>query len=430
MNRALSCAALLASLVGCGGSHAPPAPPTTPEAPPAAAPETPPAIVPAAEITEADRVELARGERFAFALFDRVRTNRGNLVFSPASVRIALAMTYAGARGETARQMATTLAIGDGDASGMHRAYADALREWNSTSSATLRVANRLYAERSAPIEAPFLAITRDAYAAEAQSVDFVNAFEPTRLEINRWVADRTERRIEDLLPQGSLTSLTRLVLANAVYFKGSWQTRFDPARTTPEPFTLADGGRPSVNMMRMRSRFAFAHHPDGLRILEMPYAGDELRMVFLLPDATDGLEALEARLDADALRRFRAATHEVELDVGIPRFRLAPTTVRLGPTLAAMGMPIAFGDQADFTGIAQVPGGLYISEVFHKAFVELNEEGTEAAAATAVVIATRGAYQPEPERPRFVADHPFLFALVDRRTDTVLFLGRVADPR
>lgn len=436
MNRALPRLALLATLAGCGSTppidrpqgEAPRPEVVTP--PPAVAEPATPATTPPPSLTPQDLEVLARGDDFGFQLFSRLRNTAGNLVFSPASIRIALAMTYGGARGETAQQMMRTLSFPADDVTATHRAYGNALRVWNATESATLRVANRIYAERTAPIEPAFTGLTRDSYAAEARSVDFIGAFEPARLEINEWIAAQTERRIEDLLPPGSLDSLTRLVLANAIYFKGTWRTQFDPARTTPMSFTLADGGRPFVNMMQTKARFSYARHPDGLRILEMPYAGDQLRMVWLLPEAVDGLAALEARLDAAALRRWRAATREVEVEVGIPRFRLEPPTTTLSRTLTAMGMPLAFDPRADFTGIATLPGGLYISEVFHKAFIEVNEEGTEAAAATAVVMVTRGMAGPEPERPRFYADHPFLFALVDQRTGSILFLGRVADPR
>jgi serpin B len=373
---------------------------------------------------------LSRANDFGFALYQQLRAQPGNIVVSPASVHIALGMTYAGARGETATEMARVLRV-EGSSDSLHRAYGTALRAWNDTSAATLRVANRIYAERTAPLEPGFIALTRDIYSAPIAPVDFIHAPEPAREEINRWVAERTQDRIRDLLPAGSILSLTRLVLANAVYFKGTWQTQFDSNRTNPDTFYLESGGTPSVLMMNARARFAWARHRDGVRILEMPYAGGELSMVWLLPEARDGLAELERNLSSESLERWRGALREVEVEVKLPRFRLEPPTIALSDSLKAMGMNRAFDPHADFTGIANLPDGLYVSEVFHKAFIEVNEEGTEAAAATAVVMMTRGAPPAAaPEPPRFIADHPFLFALMDRRTGSVLFLGRVTDPR
>lgn len=409
--------------------------PSAAEEPPVApAPEGPPLGVevpgPAADSQEV-RETLARANQLGFDLYARLRTSPGNVVMSPASVHLALSMTYAGARGETATQMASVLHVEpSGDA--LHAGYGAALRSWNARTPATLRVANRIFADRSVPVEDAFMTLTRQRYGAPLERLDFMGAPEPSRLAINQWVEERTEERIPDLLPERSITALTRMVLANAIYFKGTWQTQFDPAATSPRPFQV--GGRTEVDVpaMTVRGRFAWSNHPDGVRVLELPYAGGDLSMVFVLPAERTGagaLPAVEAQLSQASLSRWRSTLQEVEVQVQIPRFRLEPPTVRLSDHLEAMGMPLAFDSHADFSGIATLRDGLYISEVFHKAFVEVNEEGTEAAAATAVVMVTRSA-APRPEPPRFIADHPFLFLLMDRQTGAVLFLGRVSDPR
>jgi serpin B len=404
-----------ACLLACGGSR-----PADPERP---APSTADPV----EVSD-DLTALAGANQLGFDLYSQLRAREGNLVFSPASVHVALSMTYAGAREDTAAEMRQVLRV-TGEDEAHHRALGDVLRIWASTKSATLRVANRIYAHQSAPLEAPFVALTGDVYGAPIELVDFANETEAARLEINRWVAAQTEDRIQDLLAQ--LDPLTRMVLVNAVYFRGTWQTEFDASQTAPKTFHVGGHEAVDVPSMTITSSFAWAQLPK-LRVLEMPYAGGELSMVWLLPETRDGLDGLERELSSESLASWRAATSEVEVEVQIPRFRLEPPSIELDDALIALGMPLAFDqDRANFQGIAVLRGGLHIDAVVHKAFIEVNEEGTEAAAATAVVMATRSASaEPTPEPPRFIAEHPFIFALVDRRTGLVLFLGRVVDPR
>lgn len=379
--------------------------------------------------TAAELAELARGRPFAFELYAHLRGRNGNLLVSPASIQVALAMTYAGARGETATQLAEVMHFSE-SSDLHHRSYGAALRRWNGTATATLRVANRIYIEKTALIEPEFLAITRDAYDAEVRPADFIGAAEAARGTINAWVEELTARCIRDLLPPGSLTPLTRVVLANAVYFKGVWQIQFAPKKTERRKFAVPGAGRVDVQMMTTKARFAYARHNDGLGILEMPYAGGELSMIWLLPEADDGLPTLETKLSADALMRWRGASEMVEVEVSVPRFRLEPPTIEIKELLATMGMELPFEGRADFSAMARLRDGLYISDVYHKAFIEVNEEGAEASAASAVVMSARSVSRLKPERARFIADHPFLFLLMDRRTDTVMFLGRVTDPR
>jgi serpin B len=405
---------------------APPAPPTQPDPEP-----DPGAVQKVDEAPAAELAVLALSNQLSFDLYRSLRERPGNLVFSPASVGVALAIALGGARGETAAELARVLYVKPGQTDAAHRRFGTALRVWTATDTATLRVAARVFVERSAPIEAGFLALTRDRYGAPALGLDFIGDPEAARSTINRWVAARTENRIRELVGAGALNRLTRLVLANAVYFKGTWQTRFDPARTHDRSFHLTPDESVRVPTMIMTSKLAWARHPDGLRILETPYAGGQLSMIWLLPEAHDGLPALEAKVNAAALDRWRAALKKVDVFVALPRFRLEPPAVRLKDALTALGMRLAFKESADFTGMARLPDGLFVSEVYHQAFLEVNEEGTEAAAATAMVMATMSAdRKPGPEPPSFIADHPFLFVLMDRRTGLALFVGRVVDPR
>jgi serpin B len=325
--------------------------------------------------------------------------------------------------------MADTLRVG-ADRDDIHARFGDALGIWNATTSATLRVANRVYAERTATPEPAYVALTRDAYQAPIEFVDFIESYEPVRLQINDWVADTTVDRIRDLLPPDSLNSRTRFVLVNAIYFKGDWARQFDPEDTQSQLFLLAEGDEVDVQMMNLKHTFGYAEREDGWKILDMPYLNDELSMVWLLPKQRGGLAELEADLSADLLQDLRRHTRRTEVEVAIPRFKMEPPALSMKSPLMQLGMMKAFDPDADFTGIADLPDGLYISEVFHKAFIEVNEEGSEAAAATAIVMETKMAIMPEALPPRFIADHPFIFALIDNRTQVILFMGRVSDPR
>jgi serpin B len=429
--------ALLSAVAGCGSNARESAP--APAQQPLAASPSPSETAspgagdePAGDATAADvSALLVRANAFGFGLYQQVRARPGNVVISPASVHLALTMTYAGARGATAEQMSTALQLGQSD-DALHASYGAALSTWNATTPATLRVANRLFAASGTPLADPFVAITRAHYAAPVELLDFAGAHEPARQTINEWVAARTEDRIAELLPQGSITPLTRLVLTNAVYFKGTWQTQFDPAETTPRAFLVNGTADSNVEMMHAQGRFRWGQHADGVRVLETPYAGGDLTMVWLLPSQRGGagaLEAIESALSVEALSRWRGATAEVDVEVQLPRFRLEPPSMSLAGALQALGIRDAFRGDADFSGMTGGAGDLQISDVFHQAFIEVNEEGTEAAAATAVVMRARSA-RPRAEPPRFIADHPFLFLLVDRRSGAVLFLGRVSDPR
>ena len=385
--------------------------------------------------TDAEVAEVVRAsQHFATDLYAKLRGRSGNFALSPASIAIALGMTYAGGRNETAAEMQAVLHLGD-DSEAVHRAFGTLVRTWNAGKDRPyeLAVANRLFGEKTLHFRDPFVVATRDHYLASFDAVDFIGDPDGSRVHVNDWVAAHTQDRILDLVPEGSVDGTTRLVLANAVYFKGDWQVAFPAAATQPEPFHAKDA-TPQTPMMHLTSDFSYAH-VDGVQLLEMPYKGGDLAMTVLLPDDRDGLGELEKKLGADALARWLGARASREVIVSLPRFKVdPPVSISLGSTLAELGMPLAFDrERADFRQMADLPPdtNLYLQDAIHRAFVAVDEKGTEAAAATAVVVgAAITSVAPEPPPPVvFRADHPFLFLVRDTHSGALLFMGRVADP-
>lgn len=361
---------------------------------------------------------------FAFDLYGKLGKERGNVFFSPQSVSTALAMTYAGARGETAEQMAKTLHF-TLPPERLHPAMGATIRQSPAGSKPPyeLHAANALWGQRGYPFHPDFVGLTRKDYGAGLREVDFEGATEEARGAINQWVEKETREKIKDLVPSGALDTQTRLVLTNAIYFKGTWLKQFERKATREEPFFISAEKKQPVPLMHQNGSFRYLREPD-CRVLEMPYTGGDLSMVVLLPERVDGLSALEQSLDAAKLKKYLSALREQKIDVYLPRFRMT-CGAELKEALSELGMPRAFSpSQADFGGMVREPKPLFISKVIHKAFVDVNEEGTEAAAATAVVVGEKSA------RPEvFRADHPFLFLIRDLRTGSILFMGRVADP-
>jgi serpin B len=374
-------------------------------------------------------VVVTANTRFAFDLYARLKTGDGNLFFSPYSISTCLAMTWAGARGNTGSQMAGVLHFGT-DQTGLHSQFADLQKQLNAVQEkkkVALNIANGLWAQQDHRFLPAFLKIATDDYAARIQQADFRTAAEPTRLEINDWVSAKTANRIQDLISPGSLDSMTRLVLVNAVYFKGHWDTPFKKSKTRPAPFKTESRGAVSTPLMHETERFGYAE-TNGLQLLELTYAGGDLSMVVLLPAETSSFKKFEDSLTAEKLGLWLRQSSDQKVEVFLPRFKLTQE-FSLNDTLAAMGMTEAFTDRADFSGM---DGGrdLFISAVFHKAFVEVNEEGTEAAAATGAT-AVASAVRMEPmDIPIFRADHPFLFLIRDVHSGSILFLGRFTGPK
>jgi serpin B len=348
------------------------------------------------------------------------REPHGNLFFSPASLSLALSMASGGARGETARGLARVLhAEGAGEAT--HAAWSAWLAELAEPREAELSLASRLWVERGEPLLPDFEALARDRYRAPVERLDFGQP-EPARARINGWVAQQTHDRIRELIPRGALTRETKLVLGSAVYFKGLWERPFDTAKTAEAPFWTGEReARVQLMSQARASQFGYAEEPDA-QLLELAYKGG-LSMLVVLPTARDGLPAIERRLTGELLARWVGLVQRRNVLVSLPRFRVEQT-FSAGEPLAKLGAGLAFSRDADFSGI-DGRRDLRLSAVIHKAFVEVNEAGTEAAAATGVVMGTLAVRRD----PVFRADHPFLYCIVEQKSGALLFLGRFAKP-
>lgn len=374
---------------------------------------------------------LAAGTNaFGIDLYRVLRKARGNIAVSPFSVSMGFTMAWAGARGETAAQMRKVL-----HAASAPDATLDAEARLLATfrqpaEGVTLRVANRLFGERTYTFEAAYLERTKAAFGAPLEPLDFVTAPGAARLHINDWVATATEQHITNLIPPSGVTKATRLVVADAVYFLGAWAEPFNPRVTAPSAFHASATRSKDVAMMHQRGPYRFAH-TDGVRVLEVPYAAGRVAMTFVLPDAIDGLEEVESRLTSPTLDGwFGALVPSPTVLVTLPRFKIEPAAIGLRSELVDLGMTLAFDPRAaDFTGIANPPRPeerLYISDAFHRSLVKIDEQGTEAVAATAVVMARPLLERRDPHPEEFTADHPFLFFVRDLETGLVLFMGRV----
>ncbi|MGI5864097.1 MAG: serpin family protein [Myxococcales bacterium] len=402
----------------------------TPPAIAVAKSDLPRAVAPS--VPASDAAELTRGNQaFAVDLYKSLREPGRNLLTSPHSVSVALAMAWAGARGETESQMASALHFTLPQAR-LHAAMNALDQALNSRGQGAtghdgepfrLRVVNAAWGQSTYQFEQPYLDTLAVNYGAGLNLLDFAGDPEASRLTINDWVAFQTEDRILDLLPSGSITPLTRLVLTNAVYFSAAWAEPFDPANTADAPFTLLDGTRISVPTMNATEALRYAEG-EGYKAVELPYDGNELAMVAIVP--TGDFTAFEDSLDGAGLSAIFAALAERDTELSMPRFTFEWDS-SLVQALGGLGMTAPFSGQADFSGINGGREPLYISDVIHKTFIGVDEKGTEAAAATAVIVAGRGA----PTEPASMKlDRPFLFAIRDLQTGGLVFLGRVVDPR
>lgn len=372
---------------------------------------------------EPSSAEASAMDSFAFHLYRRLAEAQGNLFFSPFSLETALAMTAAGARGETAAEMEKVLGFGDsGLDHGMFHTRLQALKP-SDDSANQLNVANALWLQKDFSFLPEYLAFVTRHYGAALSTVDYIENLEGARSTINTWVERQTQEKIKELLKRGVLSSDTRLVLTNAIYFNGKWRHAFDARLTSPQPFHLNATTRIDVPMMRGKQTVPYASL-EGLSLLELPYKGEELSMVIVLPDTTEGLAALERRLTASQWDDWLSHLAPTEVSIALPRFKVT-SEFQLDDQLKAMGMQKAFSSDADFSGMTG-ERSLAISAVVHKAYADVTEEGTEAAAATAVALEKLMA-RPV---PTFVADHPFVFMIRERSTATILFLGRLVDPK
>jgi serpin B len=374
---------------------------------------------------------LASGNSaFAFSLYQAIRDKDGNLFYSPYSISLALAMTYAGARSETEQQMADVFHFTLPQAR-LHPAFnaldlALASRgqgaKGKDDKGFRLNIANSIWGEADYKFLAAFLDTLAENYGAGLRLADFKKAPEESRKIINDWVAEQTEERIKDLIPDGAITPLTRLVLANAIYFNAAWQHPFEEENTIDAPFYLLDGSKITAAMMRQTEYYGYVAG-DGFQAVELPYDGGEMSMVILLPDSGK-FSGFESALDASAVDVLLSGLQRTNITLNIPKFKYE-TTLGLSDKLKEMGMAQAFSMSADFSGMDGTRD-LYITDVFHKAFVAVDEAGTEAAAATAVIVGLKAMPAPPLE---VKIDRPFIFLIRDIQTGAILFVGRVLNP-
>jgi serpin B len=381
------------------------------------------------QANSADQADVVKGSNaFAIDLYRHLRRQPGNLFFSPESISTAFAMAYAGARGQTAAQMAKVFHF-TLPQERLQPAMGALLAAMNAQhKDYQLRVADALWAQKDENFLPGYLKLLQENYGAGFHRVDFHTAPEAVRGDINRWVERQTNDKIKNLIAPGVLTPATRLVLTNAIYFQGDWRDPFQNAETKQEDFYLS-ATRPVKRPMMHRTGSYRYYDGGNFQALELPYAGDDLAMVVLLPKDRAGLPALEQSFTAAAAAQWiDSLKPAAKVILSLPRFTMTQQFDLTG-VLATMGMSQAFSNAADFSGMTGKPG-FTISAAIHKAYIDVNETGTEAAAATSTVMRATAMRRQIPEPPVvFRADHPFLLLIRDLRSGSILFLGRVADP-
>jgi len=366
--------------------------------------------------------------RLAFELYAKFneKSKADNIFFSPYSISVALAMTYEGARGQTADEIRSVLHISE-DPILRKPNFAKIINDINRKDAKyKLSTANALWLQNDYKLLPDYTTTVEKYYGGRVTNLDFIGQSEKSRKTINTWVEDQTNKKIKDLIPPGVLNALTRLVLTNAIYFKGNWMKKFDKKNTMEEDFRTGPGQNAKAKMMRLTGEAAKFNYgeSDELQILEMVYEGEDLSMVILLPKG-DKLDEIEKSITLDRLAEWKDLLGERRVDVFVPKFKFE-TNYFMVDALTEMGMPSAFkSGVADFSGI-DGSKSLVIQNVIHKAYIDVNEEGTEAAAATAIVFGTTSV---PPPTPVFRADHPFIFMIQQKNTGNILFMGRVSDP-
>ncbi|MGB2964164.1 MAG: serpin family protein [Anaerolineales bacterium] len=385
-------------------------------------------------IPPTDLKKLAEGNTsFALDLYHKLQSNTGNLFYSPYSLSAALAMTYAGAEGGTAEEMAAVLKFLLPQ-EGLHPAFNALDQKLTDLAEIEipegqgdpfqLNIANAIWGQKDFHFEEDFLDILAENYGAGLRLLDFISKPEDSRVTINQWVSDETKEKIQDLIPQGGITSDTRMVLSNAIYFKATWSKTFMQNRTEEGIFYGLDGEEISTQMMKTGTDASFRYFlGEGYQAVELPYTGNQASMLVIVPDRGN-FEEFENQLSSNTLNQILNSLAYSPVALTFPKFEFE-SEISLAQILAEMGMPTAFSDTADFSGMIGSKE-LFISDVFHKAFVSVDEEGTEAAAATAMEMATSAM----PESPiELTVDRPFLFLIWTQETDTILFIGRVVSP-
>ena len=408
-----------------------------------AASEVPPTPTPTQIVPGDDIAALVDGNTgFTFDLYKNLAGTDGNLFFSPYSISTALAMTYAGARGETEQQMADALHFTLSRES-LHAAFSELDRALKARGKVTtsvyspegeiieeevdgfrLNIANALWGQKDYSFLSAFLDLLVTYYGSGLNTLDFINEPEESRLAINRWASEQTEGRIKDIIPPGVINALTRLVLANAIYFNAHWQYQFNESATRDGDFHLLDGSTVTVPMMHQEENFNYTQG-DTYQAIRLPYLGNEFAMTILLPEEGQFAD-FESALDAEMLKNITDKFESKRVVLTLPKFQFE-SDFQLNQALSEMGMPEAFSAGADFSGMT---GNMdfFIGAVLHKSFVSVDEKGTEAAAVTTVIMF--GAASPSPHVTiNFTADRPFIFLIQDTETGSILFIGRVLNP-
>jgi serpin B len=365
----------------------------------------------------------------AVDLYKKLTKKNENLFFSPYSISTALAMTYTGAKGTTAKQMEKTLHFNIKNEV-LHRGFNQLMRDLDSrskTGNYQLDIANRIWIQKGLNVEKNFLNTVDRYYSAGIESLNFFGDPENSRKIINNWVENKTRSKIKDLIPKRGVSQSTEMVLTNAIYFLGNWHLKFDERRTRRLPFHITTSKKLDILMMNKEANFKYKKEKD-LQVLELPYKGQDLSMLILLPDKIDGITKLEKEISYKNLKRWTSGLAFQNVWLTLPKFKIT-NNAELSKIFVNMGMSVPFSPKnADFSGIS-LPKRLYISAIFHKAFVDVNEKGTEAAAATAVVM-TKPVSEEMPKKfIVFRADHPFIFLILDNNSGSILFMGKLAIP-
>jgi serpin B len=370
--------------------------------------------------SEGVAIAVNGSNQFALDFYAQLKDEGKNIFFSPYSISVALAMTYEGARGKTAEEMQSVFHFPEND-SLRRSAFAWLYNNMNKEEKEyILSTANALWAHEGYKFLDEYFDLIERYYMGKVTNLDFVNEAEKSREKINAWVEEQTNGKIKDLIPKGKINEWTRLVLTNAIYFKGNWLKQFDKDKTKEWDFRVSSDKTVKVPMMSMPGETFNYTATQDLQILELPYNGEDLSMLILLPKE-GSMDSLEEALTLENLANWRNSLTEYEIDIYVPKFKFE-TKYDMNQILMDLGMPTAFSDKADFSGMDGTRR-LSIGFVIHQGFVEVNEKGTEAAAATAVGMIETSV------PPSFVADHPFIFLIQDRDSGNILFLGKVVDP-
>lgn len=360
---------------------------------------------------------------FAVNLFNNINNSQKNIFLSPYSISIALAMTYSGAKGNTEKQMADVLNYKLSQKE-LHEAFSILEKKLSQSSSDgnELKITNAIWKEKSFIFLASFLDVIKTNYGPVFFDVDFKNSYNKVRLEINGWVESKTNNKIKDLISSGILNSLTRMVLVNAIYFKGKWANQFKVSMTKNDKFWLNKDNFNMVPLMSIKDDLKY-WSCNGIQMVELPYAGHKLSMIIILPDNIESKDNLQY----DVIKTWDNENQVRQVQLFLPKFKVE-SGFNLNDVLSKMGMPDAFDDNSDFSGM-NGKRDLYISAILHKAFVDVSEEGTEAAAATAVAVGFRSMAPEKPKPVTMRVDHPFTFVIRHNESGSIIFMGKVNNP-